>query len=280
MASIGQFYRCSRCKKKYKTSVKLIKHMEADHKYIFKKEDAYSVQFMTPNADIEEIKNPNIVGEPEDPEDDRSDPDIPEVGEVNEQDKLNDVPVAAAAAVVASKDKRFIESLDARAELLKGKIAPSRRPRVARKPTEDEEKQIQRVTEMNRLMQERDAKLIESARIKAELLAKQAEQMNKLAKEEQERAERALQHAKEQAEHKAKMIREEMELLREKARLEEEYKLKAADNKNSCAICFDKIANCVILPCKHTIICKDCCDKLHVCPLCRGVIRDRMVIYV
>ena len=49
------------------------------------------------------------------------------------------------------------------------------------------------------------------------------------------------------------------------------------ESENGCAICCTNI-NCLILPCKHTVTCKDCCDKLRTCQLCRCKIVDRMII--
>ncbi len=228
----SEFLSCTKCKKKYKTTVKLIKHMEEIHQCVLETEDTSNLRFIDQNTDSITI---SIV-----------------------------------------KQKPF----DARVELLgdRLKLSDSDKPRRV-KPPENEEKQVQRA-EINRLLAERDAKAIENAKRKTELLKLQAEHTAKISEEQEERYKQMAKLTRDQAEHKAKLLREEMELLREKTKLEEEYQAKAVNNKNECRICYEKIADCVILPCKHTITCKQCCDKLKVCPLCRGNIESRMVVFV
>ncbi|XP_046843453.1 RING finger and SPRY domain-containing protein 1-like [Xenia sp. Carnegie-2017] len=41
---------------------------------------------------------------------------------------------------------------------------------------------------------------------------------------------------------------------------------------DSCTICYENIANAVLLPCQHRTICFGCASKLEQCPICRGVI--------
>jgi len=52
----------------------------------------------------------------------------------------------------------------------------------------------------------------------------------------------------------------------------------------SCVICMENLANVVCLPCKHLAICSFCSkhsyDEGSACPICRGNITDRMVIYM
>jgi len=49
---------------------------------------------------------------------------------------------------------------------------------------------------------------------------------------------------------------------------------------NVCQICFDQSANTRALPCKHTVVCKTCSDKLNdtpdakICVACRGIIES------
>jgi len=54
--------------------------------------------------------------------------------------------------------------------------------------------------------------------------------------------------------------------------------------KASCVICMDNLANVVCLPCKHLAMCSFCSqhsyDECETCPICRGDISDRMLIYM
>jgi len=52
----------------------------------------------------------------------------------------------------------------------------------------------------------------------------------------------------------------------------------------SCVICMDNLANVVCMPCKHLAMCSYCSQhtvtECSNCPICRGVISDRMLIYM
>lgn len=52
----------------------------------------------------------------------------------------------------------------------------------------------------------------------------------------------------------------------------------------SCVICMDNLANVVCMPCKHLAMCSYCSQhtvtECSSCPICRGVISDRMLIYM
>eukprot|EP01132_Coremiostelium_polycephalum_P009110 gene9110-11162_t len=47
----------------------------------------------------------------------------------------------------------------------------------------------------------------------------------------------------------------------------------------TCAICFDKPVNTVLLDCGHAVICLDCTKKVNACPVCRGSISKVVQIY-
>lgn len=174
------------------------------------------------------------------------------------------------------------EPKDARVELLEGLIPQKqpRKPREVKSTEEEKEKELRRVSEISRLIAERDAKAIEDAERRAILLRNQAEIAARMAKEKLEHEELLRQIAKEQRERREQEIKEEMKLLQDKIALEEEYKVKTAGNRNECSICYERTINCVLLPCKHTITCKECAIPLKKCPLCRGDITDRMIVYI
>nr|XP_022342890.1 E3 ubiquitin-protein ligase MIB2-like isoform X2 [Crassostrea virginica] len=42
-----------------------------------------------------------------------------------------------------------------------------------------------------------------------------------------------------------------------------------------CVVCKDSMANTRLLPCKHKVLCADCCFKCRVCPLCKQPVANR-----
>ncbi|CAD5122097.1 DgyrCDS10547 [Dimorphilus gyrociliatus] len=56
--------------------------------------------------------------------------------------------------------------------------------------------------------------------------------------------------------------------------------LKEVDIKeDSCTICFDRKADTILLPCRHTGFCSECGKKLSICPICRGDIEERELLH-
>ena len=53
----------------------------------------------------------------------------------------------------------------------------------------------------------------------------------------------------------------------------------AADDEETCRICFDQRIDAVILPCGHFAICSHCGSGLAVCPICRVAISKVQLIY-
>ncbi|MFS7972266.1 putative transcription factor C2H2 family [Helianthus anomalus] len=51
------------------------------------------------------------------------------------------------------------------------------------------------------------------------------------------------------------------------------------EDDNICKICFDREKNMVLLPCRHHILCSTCSQKCQKCPICRVVIKERLVVY-
>ncbi|KAH0606551.1 uncharacterized protein H6S33_003385 [Morchella sextelata] len=58
-----------------------------------------------------------------------------------------------------------------------------------------------------------------------------------------------------------------------------------------CVVCYDGVADMVVLPCKHLALCVTCCDGMSIrerggaghgnakCPICRAIVTDRMKIF-
>eukprot|EP00850_Spirogloea_muscicola_P008745 SM000047S16884 [mRNA] locus=s47:560714:562654:+ [translate_table: standard] len=46
-----------------------------------------------------------------------------------------------------------------------------------------------------------------------------------------------------------------------------------------CRICFERDIAVVVLPCRHRVLCSGCASKCKQCPICRGPIDERMVVF-
>ena len=53
----------------------------------------------------------------------------------------------------------------------------------------------------------------------------------------------------------------------------------AGADKDLCIICFERLTNCVFVPCYHMAACTNCASKLQFCPICRSNVADVKVIY-
>jgi len=51
------------------------------------------------------------------------------------------------------------------------------------------------------------------------------------------------------------------------------------DSADLCRVCFDAKINCVIVPCGHFSICMKCAMLVSMCPVCRGKIEQRQLVY-
>ena len=46
-----------------------------------------------------------------------------------------------------------------------------------------------------------------------------------------------------------------------------------------CKICFDEPANCLLIPCKHLVLCEACAALSLTCPICRGRVSETLLVY-
>ncbi|CAE7540925.1 rngB [Symbiodinium natans] len=53
-----------------------------------------------------------------------------------------------------------------------------------------------------------------------------------------------------------------------------------AVSDRSCIACLDRLANTVLLRCRHLCVCDGCARKLTHCPVCRQTVRDRLTVYM
>jgi len=50
--------------------------------------------------------------------------------------------------------------------------------------------------------------------------------------------------------------------------------------ERSCVACLDRLANTVLLQCRHLVCCERCASKLRQCPMCREPVRDRLTVFM
>merc|ERR1719145_419857 len=51
------------------------------------------------------------------------------------------------------------------------------------------------------------------------------------------------------------------------------------EEKGICGICFDKVADCVFVPCGHLGFCMACSEQQALCPICRNQIQIKQKVY-
>ncbi|KAL1803324.1 hypothetical protein ACET3Z_031971 [Daucus carota] len=58
---------------------------------------------------------------------------------------------------------------------------------------------------------------------------------------------------------------------------QEEYE-RLQNEKILCQVCFEEQINVVLLPCRHRILCRSCCQRCKRCPICRIYIAQRLCV--
>ncbi|NWW49414.1 LRSM1 ligase, partial [Pedionomus torquatus] len=51
------------------------------------------------------------------------------------------------------------------------------------------------------------------------------------------------------------------------------------EKKSECVVCMEQETQMIFLPCGHVCCCQTCCQRLHICPLCRKDITQRIRIF-
>lgn len=59
---------------------------------------------------------------------------------------------------------------------------------------------------------------------------------------------------------------------------QQEYE-RLQNEKILCRVCFEEQINIVLLPCRHHVLCRTCCEKCKKCPICRVAIEERLPVY-
>lgn len=53
-----------------------------------------------------------------------------------------------------------------------------------------------------------------------------------------------------------------------------------AAGERLCVACMDRLANTVLLRCKHLVCCENCAKRVSHCPICRQPVRDRLTVFM
>ncbi|CAK9014352.1 unnamed protein product [Durusdinium trenchii] len=53
-----------------------------------------------------------------------------------------------------------------------------------------------------------------------------------------------------------------------------------AVSDRSCVACLDRLANTVLLRCRHLCVCEGCAQRVKQCPVCRQHVRDRVTVFL
>ncbi|KAL5553510.1 hypothetical protein UlMin_040911 [Ulmus minor] len=59
---------------------------------------------------------------------------------------------------------------------------------------------------------------------------------------------------------------------------QQEYE-RLQNEKILCRVCFEEQIDVVLLPCRHHVLCRTCCEKCKKCPICRFAIEERLSVY-
>ncbi|KAJ0571161.1 putative transcription factor C2H2 family [Helianthus annuus] len=59
---------------------------------------------------------------------------------------------------------------------------------------------------------------------------------------------------------------------------QQEYE-RLQNEKILCRVCFEGEISTVLLPCRHRVLCSNCCEKCKKCPICRVSIEERLPVY-
>ncbi|KAL0973793.1 hypothetical protein UPYG_G00211240 [Umbra pygmaea] len=57
-------------------------------------------------------------------------------------------------------------------------------------------------------------------------------------------------------------------------------KLQRLQREKQCKVCMDRDISIVIIPCGHLVVCKQCSEALDKCPICCGVITQKIKTYI
>jgi len=54
----------------------------------------------------------------------------------------------------------------------------------------------------------------------------------------------------------------------------------AYQRPNECSVCLVRVKNVVFMPCRHLCACMECSENVAQCPICRGLIHNRIRVYL
>eukprot|EP00850_Spirogloea_muscicola_P010974 SM000066S20449 [mRNA] locus=s66:443498:445580:+ [translate_table: standard] len=65
----------------------------------------------------------------------------------------------------------------------------------------------------------------------------------------------------------------------ERAKVQKQELDRIQQERLLCRICFERDIAVVVMPCRHRVLCSGCASKCKQCPICRGPIDERMVVF-
>ena len=66
--------------------------------------------------------------------------------------------------------------------------------------------------------------------------------------------------------------------LREKQENKEKKEASKEDDTAECVVCLTDTSNTVLLPCRHSCVCRTCFQQLAQCPMCRSQINAHLYL--
>jgi len=142
--------------------------------------------------------------------------------------------------------------------------------------------------ELERQIEQRKAlqKSLASERAKSEALSRQNQELMQAAEERLKSQQRiSCAETSELSDQVDALLMIKRQLYRRIQELEAERTVmlndrEAAMGDRACVVCMDRVANTVLLRCKHLVCCEECSTHLSHCPVCRQPVRDRLPVFV
>lgn len=142
--------------------------------------------------------------------------------------------------------------------------------------------------ELERQIEQRKAlqKSMASERAKSDALSRQNQELMQAAEERLKSQQRiSCAETSELSDQVDALLMIKRQLYRRIQELEAERTVmindrEAAMGDRACVVCMDRVANTVLLRCKHLVCCEDCSAHLSHCPVCRQPVRDRLPVFV
>lgn len=178
--------------------------------------------------------------------------------------------IQAYQHIFGVRSQKQVELANSRASLLAQLTEDNQRLEGGK--VELESKLQSAVTSLSKCKEELTVQQTENATLKAKASRLEGAQMDglsllqlvELENMHHEGLRRVSQRRQEHMQNELEVLRKEKDALQE---------------KQMCIICTERPCNCVLLPCRHSSMCTNCCDILTRCPICRADITKRIHVF-